>query len=93
MGGAKIPGILVEFPTGVVNEEYGKEEGKETDGSQAVAQRMVKEAERKILKRLRHIGDDTIEEEDDQEKEEDNVARDQEMDDEVNKVACIGQEI
>ena len=45
---------------------------------------MMREAERKRLKRMRYLGDDTREEEGDQEIEEDTVTEDQETTGEVN---------
>ena len=83
VGGAKIPGILVESPKGTVSGQYGKDKEKGLDQNQEEAQRMMREAERKRLKRMRYLGDDTREEEGDQEIEEDTVAGDQETIEEV----------
>ena len=60
-GGAKIPGLVVESPKGVVNKDFGKQKEKEITQDEAGI--IMKEYLRRGRKekRMRYLGDDTQE--------------------------------
>ena len=86
VGGAKIPGMIVTSPKGVLPENFGQNEGKEDIGSdQLEAAETVKEAVRKGQKRIRYLGDDSQETDIDRIEEEETemaTGKDQEMEQE-----------
>ena len=55
-GGAKLPGLDVLTPKGVVKEDFGNE--KEQQEAEEEAARIMKEANKKGQKRIRYLGDD-----------------------------------
>ena len=57
-GGAKIPGLVVESPKGVVSKDFGKQREKEPTQNEA-AFTLAKETMRRGGKRMRYLGDDT----------------------------------
>ena len=59
MGGAKIPGIVVQTPKGVVSEKFGKEEKEENDNETQRCAEILEKAGKKGQKRVRYLGDDT----------------------------------
>ena len=71
VGGAKIPGLVVESPKGVVNKDFGKQ--KEKEQTQNEAGMIMKEYMRRGRKekRMRYLGDDT--QEDKESEEEDGI--------------------